>query len=70
MPGSCDPLGSARVRSIAIGLIGIVLLLIFAVCLGGPLLDEMPLLALALWGLVVAGAAYVARLEPAQRRRL
>jgi hypothetical protein len=63
-------LGSARVRSIAIALVGAVLLLVFASRLGGPLVDEMPLLVLALWALIVAGGVYLAQLEPAGRRRL
>ncbi|HEV7565806.1 MAG TPA: hypothetical protein VGO31_07580 [Microbacteriaceae bacterium] len=57
-------------RSIAIALIGVMLLLVFAVRVEGPLVDEMPLLALALWAMVVAGGFYLARLEPAGRRRL
>jgi hypothetical protein len=63
-------LGSARVRSIAIALVGAVLLLVFAARLGGPLVDEMPLLVLAMWALIVAGGVYLAQLEPAGRRRL
>ena len=62
-------LGSPRVRGTVIAVIGVVLLVVFALRVGGPLVDEMPLLALAAWALVVAGGVYVARLEPPGGRR-
>lgn len=63
-------LGSPRVRGIAMALLGAVLLIVFAVRLGGPLFDEMPLGALMLWALVVAGVVSIARLQPSGRQRL
>ena len=63
-------LGSARVRSTLVALIGALLLVVFAVRLGGPRVDEMPLLVLGLWALIVAGGVYLARLEPAGRSHL
>jgi hypothetical protein len=62
-------IGSPLVRSLGIAVVGFVLLLVFAAHVGGPILDEMPLLVFALWSLVVAGGIYVARLEPVGRRR-
>jgi hypothetical protein len=56
-------LGSPRVRSMAVAIIGAVLLVVFAVRLSGPLIDEMPLAVLALWLLVVVGGVYVAGLH-------
>jgi hypothetical protein len=63
-------IGSPLVRSLGIAIVGLVLLLVFAARLGGPILDEMPLLVLALWSLVVAGGVFLARLEPTGSRRL
>ena len=60
-------LGSTRVRSMAIAVIGAVLLVVFAVRLSGPFFDEMPLAALALWVLVVVGGVYVAGLRAGHR---
>lgn len=63
-------LGSERFRSAAVAVVGVVLLLVFAWRLEGPLFDEMPLAAFALWSLVVAGAVYVARMQPRNHRHL
>jgi membrane-associated phospholipid phosphatase len=63
-------LGSRRVRAIAAAGIGVGLLIFFAWRVDGPLLDEMPLGALALWAIVVAGCVGLARLDPAGRQRL
>jgi undecaprenyl-diphosphatase len=63
-------LGSPRFRSRAVGVVGAVLLVVFAFRVGGPLLDEMPLAALALWALLVAGAAWLAGREVDAGRRL
>jgi undecaprenyl-diphosphatase len=56
-------LGSPRVRSTAVAIIGTLLLVIFAARLSGPRIDEMPLAALALWGSIVVGAVYLAGLS-------
>jgi hypothetical protein len=57
-------LGSARIRGIAVAALGTGLLLLFAVRVEGPLVDELPLLVLAAWAGVVAAAVWVARLRP------
>ena len=62
-------LGSARFRRRSVAVIGAFLLIVFAWRLQGPLLDEMPLAALTLWGLIVAAAASIAGLHPAKGRR-
>jgi undecaprenyl-diphosphatase len=62
-------LGSPRVRVVAVAAVGAALLVVFALRLGGPLLDEMPILALGLWALVVVGAVAVAGLRPWSRAR-
>lgn len=59
-------LGSGRFRSRTISLLGAAVLVAFAVRLEGPVLDEMPIAALGLWALVVAGIAWVARQQPAR----
>ncbi len=63
-------LGSERFRSVSVAIVGAVLLLVFAWRLEGPLLDDMPLAAMALWVSVVAGAVYVARMQPHNRRHV
>jgi undecaprenyl-diphosphatase len=63
-------LGSSRVRAIGAAGVGGAALILFAWRVDGPLLDEMPLAALALWVLVVSLVVAVARLEPEGRRGL
>jgi undecaprenyl-diphosphatase len=62
--------GSPAFRAVGVAVVGTLLLVAFAWRVDGPLLDEMPLGALALWTLVVIGAVCLARLEPSGRRRL
>lgn len=63
-------LGSPRFRSTGVAVSGALLLVVFASRLEGPLFDEMPLATLALWALLVVYAARLARLQPANRRRV
>lgn len=64
-----NTLGSPRVRAVMVAIVGAALLILFATRLGGPVVDEMPLLALGLWAIVVAGAVAVARSRPWSRTR-
>ena len=61
-------LGSPHFRSRAAAVIGVVLLTGFAGQMGGPILDELPLAALALGALIVLGASRLAGLQPPDRR--
>jgi undecaprenyl-diphosphatase len=62
-------LGSRDVRAVGAAVVGGALLIVFAWRVEGPLLDEMPLVVLAVWSLVVSLVVALARLEPDGRRR-
>lgn len=61
-------LGSPRIRAISVALIGAAVLVLFAARLSGPRVDELPLVLLASWVVVVAAAIFVARLRPWRSR--
>lgn len=64
-----ETIGSPRIRAATVAVLGAVLLVVFALRIAGPRLDEMPLLALALWAVIVMGGIWVARRRPPQETR-